>query len=164
MKIGVANYVHIYDVELKLCYACYKRNNDDMHDVSLTRHGVEYFIDSAPYIHGIHRFSYYCNEMTYKPLSQISKLKAQNCPDVIEVILTGWYGKIPRKFFKKTTYSFDEILYSDGSHKSMISILKNGKIQTHIDWNNFDKIKYLDEEEVNKREAILKNIVNKKRV
>lgn len=168
VKVGTKNMVPIHNVTMTLRYLCFESNSKDNVDGALTRHSVEHFHDYADYIEGVHRFSFYCDEMTYKPLSQISIMRGITCSDVVEIVLTGWYGNFPRRFLAKKVYRFKDIKYSDGPAKSMTStrcktrFFKKDKIKTKVDWNKFDAFNSeLTEEEISTRHENLKRIVER---
>ncbi len=154
-KIGIKNKIQIYDTKMALCYMrC--RQAEAGGEKHIERYGVEEFTTTANYVETVHRFSFFSEELSYGVLKPISEALGAPNHDRIVLVLTGFYGKRPKRFMRKHELSFSNIKFADQTPKVVQYQITNNQLTKNINWDAFHSVNYLSEIETSQRIEELK--------
>ena len=143
-KIGIINKVRIYDTELILCYMHCRQAETDNKKI-IERHRVEEFSTTAKYVETVHRYSFFSEELSYGVLKPISETQGVPNYDRIVLILTGFYGKRPKRFARRHEFKFSDIMFADQTPKVVEYHYQNNQIIEKVNWENFHLVHYAED-------------------
>ena len=156
-KIGIKNGVEILNTRMTLFYAIFKQRGDS--NTNIVRDGVEQIISEVNYVEGVHRYSFFSDELPFTILKRIITAIGIPNNDQIIIVLTGSYGKNLKKFYLKHEYRPTDIVIADDSPKVIeYSIRENQRIQTP-DWDKIHSIIPLSSEKYRERIDELEQLV-----
>ncbi len=160
-KIGIRNKVKIYDTELTLCYMHCRQAETDKKIIE--RYRVEEFSTTAKYVETVHRYSFFSEELSYGVLKPISEAQGVPNYDRIVLLLTGFYGKRPKRFAQSREFKFSDIMFADQTPKVVEYHYQNNQIIEKVNWENFHLVNYT-EDVITSRKLELRDLLSKKYV
>lgn len=161
-KIGVMHEAEIFDTKLTLYYCIYKQKNGD--SGSILRDGVEEITSEARYLEGVHRYSFYSDELPFKILERIISVSGKPSNDRIVILLTGSYGKDLKRFRCKHVYSSRDIVIADDTPKVIEYTIQDGQLIQKPDWDRLHLCVELENSEFDARVKELEMLVKARSV